>query len=208
MQDLVDEGLLASDEASRGYKLGSAILALGGNYVTVSELHQEVAPVLNQVVLDTGESAHIVIRNNLQVLYLNKHFGPYFSNIQTQTGKLNPVHATSSGKVLLAYSSEDKIDIILNQPLITYTEYTLTNPLQIRKLLPKVKKQGYAFSNEELTIGNYSLSVPVFNMEGENVCALTLVGPTSRLTPAKKEQYIRTLIKAGKTASERLGYDS
>lgn len=89
-----------------------------------------MAPVLNQVVLETGESAHIVVRNNLQVLYLDKYYGPYYSDISTKTGKLNPVHATSSGKLLLAYSPPEKVDLILNQPLKSYTEYTVTNPIK------------------------------------------------------------------------------
>lgn len=207
VQTLVDEEFLIKDKSLPGYRLGSATLSLGGHFVGESELYQEVAPVLNKLVLETGESAHIAIKNNRRVLYLNKQIGPYYSDIQTQTGSNNPVHATSSGKVLLAYSDEDTIDIILSSEMIAYTEHTVTNPLKIRKQLDDIRTYGYSYSSEELTLGNYSIAAPVFNYEGEIVCAIAIVGPVTRLTPTNKERFIRLLIRSAREASERLGYD-
>lgn len=207
VQTLVDEGFLIKDRNSPGYRLGSATLALGGHFVGESELYQEVAPVLNRLVLETGESAHIAIKNNRYVLYLNKQIGPYYSDIQTQTGSNNPVHATSSGKVLLAHSDEDTIDIILGGELEAFTEHTLTNPIKIRKQLEEIRQKGYAYSEGELTEGNYSIAAPVFNFEGEIVCAVTIVGPLARLTAKNKDRFIRLLLRAAREASERLGYD-
>lgn len=207
VQTLVDENFLVKDKKSPGYRLGSATLALGGQFVGENELYQDVAPVLNKLVLETGESAHIAIKNNRSVLYLNKQIGPYYADIQTQTGADNPIHATSSGKVLLAHSDEDTIDIILSGELEAYTEHTLTNPIKIRKQLEAIRQQGYSFSSEELTEGNYSIAAPVFNYEGEIVCAIAIVGPITRLTPKNKDRYTRLLIRAANEASERLGYD-
>lgn len=207
VQTLMDEGFLIKDKTSPGYRLGSATLALGGHFVGESELYQEVAPVLNKLVLETGESAHIAIKNNRHVLYLNKQIGPYYSDIQTQTGSNNPVHATSSGKILLAYSEEETIDIILSGELEAYTEHTLTNPIKIRKQLEEVRQLGYAYSEQELKEGNYSIAAPVFDFEGEIVCAITIVGPLARLTPKNKERFTRLIIRAANEASERLGYD-
>jgi len=207
VQTLLDEGFLVKDKNSPGYRLGSATLALGGHFVGENELYQEVAPVLNKVVLETGESAHIAIKNNRHVLYLNKQIGPYYSDIQTQTGSNNPVHSTSSGKVLLAYSNEETIDIILGGELKAYTEYTLTNPIKIRKQLKEIRRRGYAYSEGELKEENYSMAAPVFDFDGNIVCAITIVGPLARLTSKNKERFIRLLMRAATEASERLGYD-
>jgi len=207
IQTLVDENFLMNDPDSPGYRLGSALLSLGGNYVSDSELYQEVAPVLNKLVLETGESAHIAVKNNHQILYLNKQIGPYYSDIKTQTGAINPAHATSSGKVLLAYSSEDTVNTILNEELEAFTEHTLTNPIKLKKEFEQIRTQGYSVSKEELSIGNYSIAAPVYNFENEIVCAITIVGPIARLTDNKLERFKRLIVRSARQASERLGYD-
>lgn len=208
IQTLVEEEFLTEDNEEPGYRLGNALLYLGGNYINDSELYNEVSPVLNKLVLETGESAHIAVKNKKKVLYLNKQIGPYYSDIQTLTGSINPVHATSSGKVLLAYSPEDVIEEIINGDLDAYTEHTLTNPIRIRKELEEVRKRGYATSIEELAPGNYSIAAPVFDYEGEIVCAIAIVGPVSRLTKEKLSRFNRIVAQSAREASERLGYDA
>lgn len=207
IQTLLEEDFLADDHEGPGYRLGSALLKLGGHYVSENELYNEVAPVLNKLVLETGESAHIAVKNKHKVLYLNKQIGPYYSDIKTQTGSINPAHATSSGKVLLAYSPEDTINIIVNSDLEAFTEHTITNPIQLKRNFEKIRQQGYAISMEELAIGNYSIAAPVYNHESEIVCAITIVGPVVRLTKEKLERFCRLIVRSAREASERLGYD-
>lgn len=208
IQTLVEEEFLAEDEEGPGYRLGSALLYLGGNYINDSELYNEVSPVLNKLVLETGESVHIAVKNKKKVLYLNKQLGPYYSDIKTLTGSINPVHATSSGKALLAFSPEDVIEEIISDGLEAYTEHTITNPIQFRSELENIRKIGYANSIEELAIGNFSISAPVFNYEGDVVCAISIVGPMSRLTKEKLARFNRLIVRSAKEASERLGYDA
>lgn len=207
IQTLVEEEFLMEDDENPGYRIGSALLSLGGHFVSNNELYQEVAPVLNKLVLETGESAHIAVRNRSKVLYLNKQIGPYYSDISTQTGSINPAHATSSGKVLLAYTPESRVDEIFKGDLEAFTEHTLTNPLQLKRELERVRQQGYALSMEEMAAGNYSIAAPVYNFENEVVCAVTIVGPMARLTPQKEERFIRLIVRSAREASERLGYD-
>lgn len=207
IQTLVDEDFLAADSDGPGYRLGSALLELGGNYVSDSELYHEVAPVLNKLVLETGESAHIAVRNKHKVLYLNKQIGLYYSDIKTQVGSINPSHATSSGKVLLAYSPDETVETILNSDLEAFTEHTLTNPIKLAKQLDKVREEGFAISMEELSYGNYSIAAPVYDYDKKVACAITIVGPVSRLTKEKLERFSKLIVRSAKEASERLGYE-
>ena len=86
---------------------------------------------------------------------------PYYSDINTQIGMKNPVHATSTGKVLLAYSDEETIEKAINLPHSAFTEHTITKPIQLKKELSKVRSQGYSFSVDELPESNYSRAFPV-----------------------------------------------
>lgn len=60
----------------------------------------------------------------------------------------------------------------------------------------------------ELILENYSIAAPVYNDEKELVCAITIVGPLSRLTEKNTERFIRLIVRSAIEASERLGYDS
>lgn len=204
---LVSEDFLAPDPESAGYRLGYSVLTLGGALTSTNELYREVAPVLNDIVLQTGESAHVAVLEGHDVIYLNKNTGPYFANIMTSVGAHNAAYSTSSGKVMLAVSDPEIVDQIFAEGVKAYTEHTITNPIKFKKELEKVRRQGYAISIEEISKNNYSIAVPVRDANGKVACAITVVGPLSRVNKGKLEQFIRIMKDAAQDASERLGYD-
>lgn len=204
---LVSEDFLAPDTDTAGYRLGYSVLTLGGALTSTNELYREVAPVLNDIVLQTGESAHVAVLEGQDVIYLNKNTGPYYSNILTSVGAHNAAYAASSGKVMLSESDPEVIDQIFAEGVKAYTEHTITNPIKFKKELDKVRRQGYAMSIEEITKNNYSIAVPVRDMSGKIACAITVVGPLSRINKGKLEQFIKIMKEAALDASERLGYD-
>lgn len=204
---LVSEDFLAPDTETAGYRLGYSVLTLGGALTSTNELYREVAPVLNNIVLQTGESAHVAVLEGQDVIYLNKNTGPYYSNILTSVGAHNAAYAASSGKVILAEADPEVIDQMFEDGVKAYTEHTITNPIKFKKELEKVRRQGYAMSIEEITKNNYSIAVPVRDMTGKIACAITVVGPLSRVNKGKLEQFIKIMKEAAHDASERLGYD-
>lgn len=204
---LVAEDFLTPDTKTAGYRLGYSLLTLGGALANTNELYLEVAPVLNDIVLQTGESAHVAVLEGSDVIYLNKNTGPYYANIMTQVGSHNPAHATSSGKVLLSEADQVVVNQIFSDGVKAYTEHTVLNPIKFNKDLDKVRKNGYALSIEEIQKDNYSIAVPVRNESGKIVCAIVVVGPLSRINKGKMEQFIRILKEAAFDASERLGYE-
>lgn len=98
------------------------------------------------------------------------------------------------------------IDKIYDEVVKAYTEHTVTNPIKFKKKLDKVRRQGYAMSIEEITKNNYSIAVPVRDQSGKIACAITVVGPLSRVKKGKLEQFIKIMKDAALDASERLGY--
>lgn len=207
VKTLVKEEFLRPDDNSLGYRLGYSLLTLGGTLANTNELYREIAPILNDIVLQTGESAHVAVLEGTEIIYLQKNIGPYYANINTQIGSHNPSHATSSGKVLLSEVNPEIVDNLFEKGVKAYTEYTIVNPLKFHLELSKIRKQGYAISLEEVTLNNYSLAVPVRNNSGIIVCAIVVVGPLSRINKGKTTKFIEILKKAALDASERLGYE-
>lgn len=208
VRTLENEGFLQKDFETQGYLLGKKLLTIAGIYVNTNEIYREVGPVLNELVQNTNESAQISsLDDNMDVFYIHKINGPYFSNVNTQIGMHNPIHATSSGKVLLAYAESEVIEEVINRPHEAYTEHTITNPIQFREELKKVRRQGYSVSIGEINSDNYSIAFPVRSFEGKVVCAISIVGPLSRLNNDRLKEHIRHIKQAAQEASERLGYD-
>lgn len=208
VQTLVAEGFLIKDHESVGYRLGVSTLTLGGIFANSNELYREIFPVLNDIVQQTKESAHLGVIIDYEVVYLLKNIGPYYSNVKTQVGKHNPIHATSSGKLLLALGNESLYEELLKRGLETYTEDTIVNPLMLKKELDKIKQQGYATSISEYDEDNYSIAAPVYNMDNEVVAAIGFAGPMTRFNQSQLEDQIRVVVRAGREASERLGWDA
>lgn len=207
VRTLENQNFLSRDTQSQGYRLGNKLLTIAGILANTNEIYREVGPVLSEIVQKTNESAQIAAIDGTDVFYIHKVSGPYYSDINTQIGMKNPIHATSTGKVLLAYSNDNIIEEAIHQPLQAFTEHTITNSIQLKKELSKVRSQGYSFSVEELTEGNYSLAFPVWNYQNRVVCALSIVGPLSRMNKDKLKDFMRILRQGAQEASERLGYD-
>lgn len=207
MSTLASEGFVVKDSETNEYKLGLSALTLGGIVATNIDINTEVIPVLNQLVMKTGETAHLAILDQFDTIYIQKKECNHPIRILTHLGRRNPAYCTSSGKVLLAYSNESLVEEIIARGLKAYTKNTITDPNTLRAHLQKVREQGYAVSTEELTEGTRSIAAPVLDYRGKVICAINIVGPLMRLQDYKLPTFIQHVKNAAKDASKKLGYN-
>lgn len=204
---LANEGFVVKDERNRGYRLGLSVVTLGGIVTSHLEIHKEAAPVLFKLVNDTGETSHLSILDELDTIYIHKEECSHPAGILTHLGRRNPSYCTSSGKVLLAFHDSDIVDKVIERGLVPYTETTITNPNKLKKEIETIRQQGYAVSTQELTPGIRSVAAPIRNYTGKVISAITVVGPIQRMKNGKISNIANKVMRAGKEASERLGYD-
>ena len=207
LSTLASEGFVVKDEKTSAYRLGLSVLTLGGIMTNDLEIHKEAAPVLNKLVSDTGETAHLAILDGLDTIYIHKEECNHPVRILTHLGRRNPSYCTSSGKVLLAFSKSRVVEEVIENGLVRHLPNTTTDPKQLRKDLETIREQGYAVSTEELTEGTRSVAAPIRDHTGKVVSAVTVVGPIQRMTDHKINQFVKKVKEAGDEASERLGYD-
>ncbi|MFC3040493.1 IclR family transcriptional regulator [Virgibacillus xinjiangensis] len=207
MSTLASEGFVTKDPKTNSYRLGISVLTLGGIVTNNLEIHKEAAPVLNKLVNDTGETAHLAIMDGLDTIYIHKEECHHPVRILTHVGRRNPSYCTSSGKVLLAFSDEHIVDEVIRKGLVSYTENSITDPVELREELQTIREKKYAISTEELTEGTKSVAAPIKDHTGKVVSAITVVGPIQRMKDYKISDIAKKVIEAGIEASERLGYD-
>ncbi|MGC6768446.1 IclR family transcriptional regulator [Enterococcus sp. LJL128] len=203
---LASEGFIKKASDNQSYMLGLSIINLAGVALSAMRIQQEVSPALSQLVVRTGESSHIAILDGLDTVYIQKEESITHTKIQTHLGKRNPSHATSSGKILLAFQEQSFQEKYFDMPLNAFTPQTITNPFQLREELKKVKKAGFAYSKDELTEGVSSLAAPVWDYSGSVVASLGIVGATTRFSTKKIREFVPLIIDASKAASENLGF--
>jgi IclR family acetate operon transcriptional repressor len=124
----------------------------------------------------------------------------------TEIGMPIPIHQGAPGKVLLAHSSQELQEEILAGKLEAATSRTITDPRKLRAELERTRRNGYALSLEERVPGISTLAVPVFNHTGAVVAALSVTGPSSRLSRRRLLALVPLAGEAAQAISATLGH--
>ncbi|AEJ38846.1 transcriptional regulator, IclR family protein [Sulfobacillus acidophilus TPY] len=206
MTSLMEEGFVYQDPKSRRYHLGLAVLGLGGIMTADSDLWMAAAPYLTELTMRTGEASHIAVQDGLYVVYLHKVESHHPVKILTHLGRRNPLYATGSGKLLLAYAEADLVDAVVEQGLTAYTVKTLTDPVRLREQLQHIREQGYAVSRDELRDHVTSIAAPVFNHRRQVVAAVNIVAPSHRVPAHVVGERARAVVKTADRISKDLGF--
>jgi len=202
---LASEGFVIKDKETQKYRLGLTVLHLNTVATSILEVHRESQPILERLVNDIGETTHIAVLDGMDVVYLNKVECNHPVQILSHVGRHNPIHCTSSGKVLLAYQSEEVINRVIEFGLKKYTSKTITEGEDLRAALQTVREQGYSISIEEILEGVASIAAPIRDYTGKVAYALTAIGPAHRMNPYSLST-IQKVKHAAKEISESLGY--
>lgn len=205
MATLASEGFVYKDPETKKYRLGFSILTLSGIINSNMDIYKESQPVLNKLVENIGETAHISILDHLEVIYLQKVECNHPVRFLTHVGKRNPAYCTSSGKVILAYSSEELVEAVIDNGLKKYTKNTITDADKLRAHLKEIREMGYAYSVEEFSEGVITIAAPIYDYTGKVIAALSVVGPKQRIQQHKIPSIAKKVVNASLEISQNMG---
>lgn len=192
-------------EAAR-FRLGWALYELGTNVVRNVDLSRVARPHLDRLAVQTGESVLLGILDEDSVLYLDRGEPPNRLQMMANAGRRGPLHATASGKLLLALAAGPELfERILRGPLRRYTETTITDPVRLRHELAEIRQRSYATCWQEREIGLCSLTVALRDHTGTVIGSLTVAGPATRLTTRTLNAYLMPLHMARQNIERQLG---
>lgn len=159
---------------SGSYEIGQRIWELGLLAPVPAGFRQLAAPFLQDLYKATFATVHFAVREGTKALYLDRLSGNDSIPLVSRVGGRLPLHATGVGKVLLAYAPEDvQVRVLAN--LTRATRYTITDPDALEDELRAVRRDGFAQTREERSLGACSLAVPVRDRDGGVVAALGLI---------------------------------
>lgn len=199
-------GFVEQDADSHKYRLGIAVVRLASAVRSQLDLVQLVRPVANRLSERADEPIILAVLDGDEVVNLDQ-VGVATSAVTVNwSGRRNAVHATSTGKALLARSPDDVVDRILGDRLESFTPRTITSPGRLRDQLAKARRDGYAFTMEELEIGLNAVSAPILDGSGSALAALCVAGPAFRLTEARIAEVGPMVVEAATEISRALGF--
>lgn len=195
------------------YGLGPELMALGGYAVRHNNLVQAAHPILVDLVADARERATMEILSTSSsglpsMLVIDEIHSGHRLSVRDFVGNHLPIHATSTGKALLAFMEPKKRDGLLAHPLTQLTEHTRINASILAVELEQICEQGYATAMEELEEGLIALAAPVFNAHGQPIASICLVGPSVRVTTERIGELVQKLKAASQKISAKIGYRS
>jgi DNA-binding IclR family transcriptional regulator len=148
------------------YVVGRRLWDIGLLAPVARELREVAVPFLHDLYGATLETVHLAVREDDHVLYLETLSGTRSVPVVSTVGSRLPMHATGVGKVLLAYAPDDVRRRVLAGPLQRFLPRTVTSPAILARQLDRVRADGYATTDEEMTPGARSVGVPIATADG------------------------------------------
>ena len=187
------------------YRLGYGIARLGSALTRHRDLAHEGRVACEGLAADTGETVNLAILDGGRVVNISEVRGSGAVAVQTWVGQSTPAHATSSGKALLAHLPRRELEAALDGELQRYTEHTITDLAVLQRELDTVREQGWGSAVEEYELGLNAVAAPVRDHDGTVVAAISVAGPSFRLTPADLPRLAPRLLQAAADFGRRLG---
>ncbi|ORA15177.1 IclR family transcriptional regulator [Mycobacterium arosiense] len=180
--ELYDWGAVARLPSGH-YVIGRRLWDVGLLAPLQTGLREVASPFLHDLYGATLATVHLAVRDGHEVLYVDRLSGHASVPVVSYIGSRLPLHATGVGKVLLAYAPEEVQQYVLAH-LVRVTPHTVVHTGIMRNQLVRVRRDGYATTSEEMTMGACSVAVPVFQ-GADVVAALGLVVPTLKRDRAR-----------------------
>lgn len=202
-------GYVDQDRDTLKYYLTYKICSIANKVSSNVELQGTLRPFAKEIASTLRESVCLAIEQDMNVVYIEVVPGPdQMIKTMQRIGNLAPMHCTGVGKLLLLNHKENYIDkMIERKGLQRFTENTITTKRALLKELEQVKKQEYAFDNEECEIGARCISLPVRDFSGNVVAGISVTGPVFRMNELINEKNIAYLKQVALEASRKLGYE-
>jgi DNA-binding IclR family transcriptional regulator len=200
-------GFVEREPGSTKYRLGWRIFELGITAASHLDILERAKPYVMQLVETTGETAHLGVLRQGEVVSLVNVESRYTVRTPATVGRHIPLHCTSQGKAILAFLPPDQVARRLKGHVFTrHSANTIVSKDRFLADLALVASRGYAVDNEEFEEGLRCIAAPVRDHSGDVAGAISIAGPTFRVTGSRLPALSREVKRIAAELSAALGY--
>ena len=193
---LVGEGAVEQVPGDTSYRLGPRLITLSAGFSLARSLAAIARPMLIDLAEASGEAAGLGMPDGELVHYIDQVDTVHPVLVRDWTGARAPLHAVSSGQVLLAFRTPAAIERYLERPMERFTERTLADPDAVRDRLREIRRRGFTWAIEEFDDGISSIAAPIADASGEVIAAVHVHGPSYRFPTAGSEADLAQVLLA------------
>jgi len=195
------------DAESGKWCLGSRLSQLGMSALARRDLYSASMEHLRQLVHATGETAHLGVIRDGEVVSLCHVESTQSVRTPITVGARTPVHCTSLGKAMLAFWPPAEVEAFVRGRVFkARTRRTITGSLRLKQDLRAIRGRGYSIDDEEFEEGLRCVGAPIRDASGTVVAAVSIAGPTYRVTEARVPAIGAAVVAAAAAISGQLGY--
>jgi DNA-binding IclR family transcriptional regulator len=187
-------GLIEREHATKRYRLGLALFALGATAADGTGLRKLCRPALLRIAGETGDTVFLMARSGFNTVCVDRQEGAYvLDSLTGHVGGQIPMGVGPASQAILAFLPQDEAEaiIVANTPL--YLRYAGLDAAAIRARLPEIRKQRYALDHGELVAGISALAVPILPQGRDAVASIAINMTSARLEPDRLKQLVGLL---------------
>jgi IclR family acetate operon transcriptional repressor len=166
-----------------------------------ASLVELAAPALQILAEISRETINLAVPSPLGAEHLAQRDSEHFVGVTNWVGRRVPLHVAANGKVFMAFGAAP-----VPATLERFTAHTIVRRDALAADLDRIRARGFATAVDELELGLAALAAPVHGAGGDVVAALSISGPTTRLTPERIEQLAPPLLEQAAGLARRLGH--
>jgi DNA-binding IclR family transcriptional regulator len=185
-------GLIERERATKRYRLGLALFALGAKAADGTGLRKLCRPALLKLAAETGDTVFLMARSGFNVICVDRQEGAYMLDSLTgHVGGQIPMGVGPASQAILAFLPEEEAEAIIKANAPLFRRYNGLTAARVRNQLPQVRSQRYALDDGDLVAGISALAVPILPQGRDAVASIAINMTSTRL----QEERVGDLIK-------------
>ena len=175
-------GLIERERATKRYRLGLALFALGATAADGTGLRKLCRPALLKLAAETGDTVFLMARSGFNVVCVDRQEGTYM--LDSLTGHIGgqiPMGVGPASQAILAFLPEDEAEVIIEANASLFPRYNGLTAAKVRDQLPQIRSQRYALDDGDLVAGISALAVPILPQGRDAVASIAINMTSARL---------------------------
>ncbi|MFN8590619.1 MAG: IclR family transcriptional regulator [Thermomicrobiales bacterium] len=185
LQTLLAEGMIDFDPVANTYRVGLRVFEIGSTAIEQGGLGARVIGAMEELGRRSNESVSLGVLSAGSILIVQRVESPEILRADIRPGTRMPLHASASGKVLLAAMTDEEVLAMLPAELTATARKTRHDRAALLDDLRHIRARGYASQVDEYVNGIAALATPLFDATGKPLAALSIAGPSARFDESR-----------------------
>ena len=187
-------GFIEREKATKRYRLGLSLFALGAQAADGTGFRRLCRPSLMRIAAETGDTVFLMARSGFNVICVDREDGTYvLDSLTGYIGGQIPLGVGTASQAILAFLAVEEAQVILEKNAPHYARFNNLTADQVAKHLPEIRQVGYALDHGQLVEGISALAVPIRPSGRDVVGSITINMTSARLGPGRLEPLVALL---------------